>query len=97
MAISKKRNFFSKNANEAAIELDLLSFQKESYQRFIEKDFEKILTEFFPIEDYTKKNWLLTLDKVEYQSPKISVDEAFDKQLSYSFPVYLHLELQNRQ
>ncbi|MCR4326602.1 MAG: DNA-directed RNA polymerase subunit beta, partial [Candidatus Roizmanbacteria bacterium] len=97
MAISKKRNFFSKNTAEAAIELDLLSFQKESYQRFIEKDFEQILTEFFPIEDYTKKNWLLTLDKVEYQSPKISVDEAFDKQLSYSFPVYLHLELQNRQ
>ncbi len=77
--------------------LDFLVFQKESYTTFLEKEFETILREFFPIDDYTKKNWTLTLSKVEFQEPKVTEAEAFEKQLSYQFPVYLHLELTNKQ
>ena len=78
-------------------ELDFLDFQKESYQRFLDKEFASILKEFFPIEDYTKKNWLLSLNKVEFESPIISETEAFYKQLTFQFSVYLNLELQNNQ
>src|SRR3989339_46969 len=77
--------------------VDFLSFQKESYAQFLDGEFERILSEFFPIEDYTKKNWILHLDKVEYETPKITEKEAFEKQLSYQFAVYFNLELQNLQ
>jgi len=77
--------------------IDFLSFQKESYAQFLDGEFERILREFFPIEDYTKKNWILHLDKVEYETPKITEKEAFEKQLSYQFAVYFNLELQNLQ
>lgn len=91
------RKIISSSQSKDLKELDLLEFQKESYSAFIEQEFDTILTEFFPIEDYTKKNWILHLNKVEYQNSKISVDEAFEKQLTYEFPVYLHLELENKQ
>lgn len=95
--MTNTRTFFTDHTTDSKIPIDLLEFQKESYKKFIEQEFETILKEFFPIEDYTKKNWVLYLNKVEFQQPKISVAESFDKQLTYSFPVYLHLELENKQ
>src|SRR3989344_803983 len=77
--------------------LDFVSFQKESYNSFLATEFEEILREFFPIEDYTHKNWTLYLEKVEFQAPKISEEETFAKQLTYQFPVYLHVSLKNNQ
>ncbi|MFA6005372.1 MAG: DNA-directed RNA polymerase subunit beta [Patescibacteria group bacterium] len=77
--------------------LDFVSFQKESYSSFLSTEFEEILREFFPIEDYTHKNWTLYLEKVEFQAPKITEEETFEKQLTYQFPVYLHVSLKNNQ
>lgn len=78
-------------------DIDFLAFQKDSYRNFLDHEFAKTLEEFFPIEDYTKKNWTLYLEKVEFQPSKITEKEAFIKQLTYQFPVYLHLELKNNQ
>lgn len=77
--------------------LDFLNFQKESYNKFVKEEFANILKEFFPIEDYTKKNWIMFLESVEFELPKITEREAFDKQLTYQFSVYLNLELKNNQ
>ncbi len=93
---SRKTLVDEKNSSDLK-SIDFLSFQKESYQHFLETEFEQILREFFPIEDYTKKNWTLFLEKVEFYPAKISESQAFSKQLTYQFPVYLHLELKNHQ
>ena len=93
-----KRIFLNKQAQIRDLEqLNFLYFQKESYDRFLKIEFQNILKEFFPIEDYTKKNWLMFLNGVEYEPPKIMEKEAFEKQLTYQFAVYLNLELKNKQ
>lgn len=95
---SNIRKRLNKNTKITDLEnVDFLEFQKESYRHFLTGEFEEILREFFPIEDYTKKNWILHLEKVEFEKPKISEFEAFEKQLTYQFSVYLNLELQNLQ
>ena len=94
----QKRLFLNKQAKTNDPEnLDFLYFQKESYDRFLKTEFSQILKEFFPIEDYTKKNWLMFLNGVEYEPSKITESEAFEKQLTYQFAVYLNLELKNKQ
>ena len=42
-------------------DFDLIQIQKDSWQKFLDKEIKSILQEFFPIEDYTKKNFLLEL------------------------------------
>ncbi len=92
------RTFLSPHTKDNDLrEIDFLAFQKESYAQLLEGEFEKILHEFFPIEDYTKKNWTLFLRKVEFQAAKITEKEAFEKQLTFQFPVYLQLDLVNNQ
>jgi len=94
----KKRLFLNKQGRSGDLQkLDLLHFQKESYNNFLKQDFYEILKEFFPIEDYTKKNWIMFLNEVEFEPPKITEQEAFEKQLNYQFAVYLNLELKNNQ
>lgn len=92
------RLFLNKQAKNTDLQqLDFLDFQKESYDQFLKKEFQEILKEFFPIEDYTKKNWLMFLDGIDYEAPKITEKEAFEKQLTFQFAVYLNLELKNKQ
>ena len=94
----KTRIFLNKNTRITDLaNLDFLKFQKESYQKFVKEEFANILKEFFPIEDYTKKNWIMFMEGVEFELPKITEREAFDKQLTYQFAVYLNLELKNNQ
>ncbi|OGK66434.1 DNA-directed RNA polymerase subunit beta [Candidatus Roizmanbacteria bacterium RIFOXYB2_FULL_41_10] len=98
IASETKRLFLNKQARASDFQkLDFLHFQKESYDNFLKHEFETILKEFFPIEDYTKKNWLMYLNQIEFEPPKITEKAAFEKQLTYQFSVYLNLELKNNQ
>ena len=98
IASETKRLFLNKQAKNSDLQkLDFLHFQKESYDNFLKREFETILKEFFPIEDYTKKNWLMFLNQIEFEPPKITEKAAFEKQLTYQFSVYLNLELRNNQ
>src|SRR3989339_139112 len=98
IASETKRLFLNKQARASDFQkLDFLHFQKESYDNFLKREFETILKEFFPIEDYTKKNWLMFLNQIEFEPPKITEKAAFEKQLTYQFSVYLNLELKNNQ
>jgi len=93
-----QRVFLNKDAkNKDLKDLDFLHFQKQSYDRFLKQEYAEILKEFFPIEDYTKKNWVMDLEGVEFEQPKITEREAFDKQLTLQFAVYLNLVLKNNQ
>lgn len=76
-------------------ELDLIEIQKKSWVSFLDTELKSILEEFFPIEDYTKKNFLLELQDVFFGDPRFSEEECVDKKLTYQFPVYIKVKLHN--
>ena len=75
--------------------LDLIEIQKQSWSNFLEKGLSTLMNEFFPIEDYTKKNFRLELKGVAYGDPKYQLHECVEKKLTYQFPVYLKVLLHN--
>lgn len=77
--------------------LDLIEIQKNSWNDFLNVGLKGILREFFPIEDYTKKNYLLELEDVYYGDPRYTIEECLDKKLSYYFPVYIKVKLLNKR
>lgn len=77
--------------------LDLIEIQKNSWNKFLTSGLSSILHEFFPIEDYTKKNFTLALLGVWYGDPKYSLQESLEKKLTYQIPVYLKVELINKK
>lgn len=86
-----------KTDHDSLKDFDLIQIQKESWQKFLDVDIKNILNEFFPIEDYTKKNFLLELVDVSYGEPRFSEEECIDKKLSYQFPVYTKVKLLNKK
>ncbi|NTU46179.1 DNA-directed RNA polymerase subunit beta [Candidatus Roizmanbacteria bacterium] len=78
-------------------ELDLIEIQKESWKRFLETDLKEILKEFFPIEDYTGKKYVLYFDDLYYGEPRFPLDLCIKKKLTYDTPVYMRLRLVNKK
>ena len=78
-------------------DFDLIQIQKDSWQKFLDKEIQSILKEFFPIEDYTKKNFLLELLDIEYGEPRFTEEDCIDRKLSYQFPVYIKVKLINKR
>lgn len=77
--------------------LDLIEIQKQSWEKFLTSGLKNILFEFFPIEDYTKKNFILELEDIYYGEPRFSLEQSVEKKLTYQFPVYLKLKLINKK
>ena len=78
-------------------ELDLIEIQKNSWNKFLNVELRDILKEFFPIEDYTKKNFTLELLDVFFGEPRFTEDECVDKKLTYQFPVYIKVKFHNKK
>ena len=93
----KQKAPFSSHSTDSLDTFDLIAIQKESWNKFIEKDLPIVLREFFPIEDYTKKNFTLELDNVYYGEPRYTLEEAVAKKLTYYFPVYIKVRLINKR
>src|SRR5690606_33721359 len=68
-----------------------------SWNNFLEKSLPELLEEFFPIEDYTKKNFLLELKGIRYDKPRYSLEQCFSNKLTYYFPVYIKTKLTNKK
>lgn len=77
--------------------LDLIEIQKNSWNDFLQNGLKGILQEFFPIEDYTKKNYLLEIDDVYFGEPRYTLEECLDKKLTFYFPVYIKAKLNNKR
>ena len=92
---SAPRMYVGKTDHKQLADFDLIKIQKDSWTRFLEKDLIEILKEFFPIEDYTKKNFVLDLIDLSYGEPRFSEEECIDKKLTYQFPVYIKVKLVN--
>ncbi len=78
-------------------QLDLLAIQKHSYIWFQEKAIGEILQEISPVDDFTGKNWSLTLN--EYRIGKSTIDPALalSKGLTYDAPLNVKVSLTNKK
>lgn len=83
--------------NEFFQEFDLIEVQKQSWSKFLDNDVRTILQEFFPIEDYTGKKFLLELEDIYYGQPRYDLDLCIQKKLTYDSPVYVKLKLTNKK
>ena len=77
--------------------LDLLSMQKASYQWFLEKGIGEILQEISPIDDFTEKNWTLTLKDYRIGKPSVTPEEAMNKGITFDAPLYVEAALLNKK
>ncbi len=78
-------------------ELDLLAVQTASYQRFQKELIGDILKEISPIEDFTGKNWSLTLGEYRIGKPTNDPASALIKGLTFDAPLYVKATLVNKK
>lgn len=76
---------------------DLIEVQKNSWTQFLEHDLKQIISEFFPIDDYTGKKFTLIFDDLFFGKPTYDSELCFEKKLTYDVPVYLKLRLVNKK
>ena len=77
--------------------LDLVKVQRDSFAEFLEKGIAEVLSEITPIDDFTGKNFTLTLGKHSFGKPKHTPEEAVEKGLTYDIPLTLEATVVNKQ
>lgn len=95
MAKTKRRNLGKKIENLP--ELDLSLVQRESWEGFLDEGIKEELAEINPIDDFTGKNWQLTLENPELGEPNYTPNEALEKGLTYSTPLKITATLINKR
>ena len=94
--MNPKRQNWGKKADILPI-LDLTEVQKNSYDWFINQGIEELLKEISPVEDFTGKNWSLTIGKHYFESPRYTPSECLEKGLTYDSPLKAETVLLNKQ
>ncbi len=72
---------------------NLIELQVESFKWFREKGLRDLFDEISPIEDFTKKVMELRFLDYEFGEPKYSEQECRTKDLTFSRPLYVQVEL----
>ncbi|MBI2776944.1 MAG: DNA-directed RNA polymerase subunit beta [Chloroflexi bacterium] len=72
---------------------NLIELQLESFQWFIEKGLRELFDEISPIKDFTAKVMELQFLDYEFGDPKYSEEECRTKDLTFSKPLYVNVEL----
>jgi len=72
---------------------NLIELQLESFRWFIEKGLRELFDEISPIKDFTAKVMELQFLDYEFGDPKYSEAECRTKDLTYSRPLYVNVEL----
>lgn len=78
-------------------QLDLLAIQRESYKWFLEHAIGDILKEISPVDDFTEKNWSLSLDNYRIGKPSNTPHEAINKGITFDAPLYVEATLLNKK
>ena len=90
----KRRNFsMIKNALELD---DLLQIQKESYQWFITDGVKEVLEDFSPVESFSG-SFLLHFGDYSFDTPRYSIKECKDRQITYAAPLKVQTRLFNNE
>jgi DNA-directed RNA polymerase subunit beta len=77
--------------------LDLVKVQRDSFAEFLESGIAEVLSEITPIDDFTGKNFTLSLGKHSFGKPKHTPEEAVEKGLTYDIPLKLEATVVNKQ
>jgi DNA-directed RNA polymerase subunit beta len=72
---------------------NLIELQLESFRWFIDKGLRELFDEISPIKDFTGKVMELQFLDYEFGEPKYSEDECRTKDLTFSKPLYVNVEL----
>ncbi|OGO56611.1 MAG: DNA-directed RNA polymerase subunit beta [Chloroflexi bacterium RBG_16_69_14] len=72
---------------------NLIELQLESFKWFIEKGLRDLFDEISPIKDFTGKVMELQFLDYEFGTPKYSEEECRTKDLTFSRPLYVNVEL----
>src|SRR5512141_2648204 len=72
---------------------NLIELQLESFRWFVEKGLRELFDEISPSEDFTKKVMELRFLDYEFGDPKYSEEECRTKDLTFSRPLYVQVEL----
>ena len=72
---------------------NLIELQLESFDWFVAKGLRELFDEISPIKDFTGKVMELQFLDYEFGEPKYSEDECRTKDLTYSKPLYVNVEL----
>src|SRR5574340_790714 len=74
-------------------ELDFISVQKDSYQKFLDEGLSELIAEINPIADFTGKNWELTLGQYSFGKPKYTAETAASKGVTFDIPLRIQARL----
>ena len=72
---------------------NLIELQLESFKWFIDKGLRDLFDEISPIKDFTGKVMELQFLDYEFGTPKYSEEECRTKDLTFSRPLYVNVEL----
>ena len=91
----RKRRNFSMIKN--SLELDnLLQIQKESYQWFVTNGIKEVFEDLFPIESFSG-SLSLEFGEYEFDTPRYSLKECKDRQITYASPLKVQTRLFNNE
>ena len=91
----RKRRNFSMIKN--SLELDnLLQIQKDSYQWFVNEGVKEVLEDFSPVESFSG-NLSLEFGEYEFDTPRYSLKECKDRQITYAAPLKVQTRLFNNE
>jgi len=91
----RKRRNFSMIKN--SLELDnLLQIQKDSYQWFVTEGIKEVFEDLFPIESFSG-SLSLEFGEYEFDTPRYSIKECKDRQITYAAPLKVQTRLFNNE
>ncbi|MDO8341349.1 MAG: DNA-directed RNA polymerase subunit beta [Candidatus Woesebacteria bacterium] len=93
--INPRRNFGKEDENLP--KLDLILIQRESWQWFLINGIAEELKAISPIDDFTGKNWQLSLGDHSLSNPSITASHAQLKGSTYSSPLKITANLINKR
>ena len=76
---------------------DLIELQRDSFRWFIEDGLRELFDEISPIQDFTGKVMELHFKDYEFGEPKYSELECRTRDLTYSRPLYVNVELRIKE
>jgi len=75
---------------------NLIKVQTDSYDWFLQEGIRDLLNEISPIEDITGRNLVLSFDDYEFEQPKVTAEEARDKNLTFKAGLKVRAVLTNK-
>ena len=91
----RQRRNFSMIKNSLELD-DLLQIQTESYQWFVTEGIKEVFEEFSPIESFSG-GLTLEFGEYEFDTPRYSIKECKDRQITYASPLKVQTRLFNNE